>query len=64
VRIALGGVDASGPLMVMPGQRDEHCRYEGRLGIDRLRACTLVIARGAAGVTCAGSSTSRASAAR
>jgi len=43
VRVQFGSVDTKGPVLVVPGARDEHCGYEGRLGIDRLRACVLVI---------------------
>lgn len=52
VTIGLGGGDTPGPLMVMPGTKDEQCRYEGRLGIDRLKACTIVISTGSASATC------------
>jgi hypothetical protein len=42
-RASSGPVTLDGPLAVMPGGKDEHCGYDGRLGIDRLRACTLFI---------------------
>lgn len=48
----IGEVDASGPLMTMPGKRVGVCGYEGRIGIDRLRKCTLVISERDARGTC------------
>lgn len=48
----IGEFDVSGPLMTMPGKRSGACGYEGRIGIDRLRTCTLVIAQNDARATC------------
>lgn len=48
----IGEFDASGPLMTMPGKRSHTCGYEGRIGIDRLRTCTLVISQNDARATC------------
>jgi len=48
----VGEVDASGELMTMPGRRAAPCGYEGRLGIDRLRRCTIVIGEKVARATC------------
>lgn len=52
VPTAIGEFDASGPLLTMPGKRSHACDYEGRIGIDRLRTCTLVIAQNDARATC------------
>ena len=52
VAATLGEFSVTGPLMTMPGQRSSACGYEGRVGIDRLRTCTLVIAEREARGTC------------
>ena len=52
VAMKVGEVDASGELMTMPGRRAAPCGYEGRLGIDRLRRCTIVIGEKVARATC------------
>lgn len=49
-----GSVALDGPITVMPGEKDGRCGYEGRLGIDRLRSCTLVIGESTASGTCLG----------
>jgi len=56
VAAKLGEFDITGPLMMMPGKRAGACGYEGRIGIDRLRTCTLVIGAGDARATCRKSS--------
>ncbi len=53
VAVTIGEVDASGPLMMMPGSRSGPCNYEGRIGIDHLRTCTFVIGETSARATCA-----------
>lgn len=52
VAATLGELNVSGPLMWMPGKRSGNCGYEGRVGIDRLKTCTLVIAQRDARATC------------
>lgn len=52
IEAKIGEVDASGPLMTMPGKRGGPCGYEGRIGIDRLQKCTLVISERDARGTC------------
>ena len=55
VPLQLGSAETLGTITVMPGTRDEHCGYEGRIGIESLRSCVLVLgesgARGACGTT-------------
>lgn len=53
VTAAVGEFDVTGPLMTMPGERAGACGYEGRIGIDHLRSCTLVIGQREARGTCA-----------
>lgn len=52
VSATVGELDVTGPLMTMPGKRSGVCGYEGRIGIDRLRSCTLVIGQREARGTC------------
>jgi hypothetical protein len=53
IHATVGELDVSGPLMTMPGTRSSPCGYEGRVGIDRLRTCTLVLGQNDARGTCA-----------
>lgn len=48
----LGELDITGPLMTMPGARSGACGYEGRIGIDRLRTCMIVVSPRDAWGTC------------
>jgi len=49
---SIGSLTLDGPVTIMPGEKDGSCGYEARLGIDRLRNCTLVISETSASVTC------------
>jgi hypothetical protein len=53
IHATVGEFNASGPLMTMPGTRSGPCGYEGRVGIDRLRTCTIVLGQNDARGTCA-----------
>ena len=47
-----GAVALDGAFSIMPGKKDERCGYEGRLGIDRLKSCRLILREASVTGTC------------
>jgi hypothetical protein len=52
VPVTIGAVPLRGAITVMPGKKDVHCGHEGRIGIDLLRSCILVIGESSARGLC------------
>jgi hypothetical protein len=49
-----GAVALDGAFTIMPGKKDERCGYEGRIGIDRLKSCRLVLRDASVTGSCTG----------